>query len=101
MSESKFKFAANINTDDPRGIEPVLADLIGVDGILRTDYGFRVRSTMQGRDAIELNRKLLSSLRRVELGTTLQSEWTHDGTTERFIDYEPNGSGLTAHSTGQ
>jgi hypothetical protein len=35
-----------------------------------------------------LNRTLLSALRKVKKRTTLRAEWTsRDGTTERFVDY--------------
>lgn len=95
MQDSKFALVASIVANNLAGIERVLADLIGVDGILRTEYGFRVRSTMEGMDAGELNRTLLASLRRVDPGTSLRSEWTRNGTTLRFVDYEPESSGLT------
>ena len=91
MSSTTFSFVADIGTRDPERIEPILVDFIGVDGILRTDYGFRVRSTLEGPNARELNRKLLSLLRRVEQTATLEAEWTNNGTTERFVDYEPIG----------
>lgn len=43
---------------------------------------------MEGASAKELNRTLLSALRKVEKRTTLHAEWTSgDGTTERFFDY--------------
>jgi hypothetical protein len=43
---------------------------------------------MEGASARELNRTLLSALRKVERRTTLRAEWTSDdGTSERFFDY--------------
>jgi hypothetical protein len=43
---------------------------------------------MEGASAKELNRTLLSALRKVEKRTTLRAEWTSDdGTSERFFDY--------------
>ena len=49
---------------------------------------FVVRSEMLGESAKDLNRALLSSLRRVERKTRLRSEWTaQDGTVYRFFDY--------------
>ena len=94
MSNATYAFVADIGTQNPERIEPILVNFIGVDGILRTDYGFRVRSTIEGPNARELNRKLLSLLRRVEQNARLEAEWTHNGTTERFVDYEPSGCRL-------
>jgi hypothetical protein len=46
---------------------------------------------MEGASAKELNRTLLSALRKVEKRTTLRAEWTSDdGTSERFVDYVLN-----------
>jgi hypothetical protein len=43
---------------------------------------------MVGASAKELNRSLLSALRRAEKRTRLRSEWTSkDGVTERYFDY--------------
>jgi hypothetical protein len=43
---------------------------------------------MEGASAKELNRTLLSTLRKVNKSTTLRAEWTSDdGTTEKFFDY--------------
>lgn len=91
MAAKKYSLVADISTSDPNGIEPVLAGLAGVNAISKTDSGFRVKATMEGESARELNRSLLSALRRVEKKTTLRAEWTHDRTTERFFDYVPKG----------
>lgn len=43
---------------------------------------------MVGGSAKELNRTLLSELRRAEKKTRLRAEWASDnGTTQRFFDY--------------
>ena len=43
---------------------------------------------MEGDDVKELNRSLLSALRRAEKKTRLRAEWTtEDGTSYRFFDY--------------
>ncbi len=47
-----------------------------------------MRRKMEGESAKDLNRDLLSALRRVEKKTRLRSEWTaQDGTVYRFFDY--------------
>jgi hypothetical protein len=43
---------------------------------------------MEGESAKDLNRRLLSALRRAEKKTRLRAEWTaEDGTVYRFFDY--------------
>jgi hypothetical protein len=48
---------------------------------------FLVEAEMEGATAKELNRTLLSALRKVEKRTTLRAEWTSGDTTERYFDY--------------
>ena len=91
MGNKKYTLVADISTEDPKRIEPVLTELVGVNAILRTDDGFKVKTTMEGESARELNRLLLSALRRVDNGTILHAEWTRDGTIERFFGYEAKG----------
>ncbi len=91
MMNKRFVLVANINTEDPAKIEKALSELVGVNAILRTEDGFKVKMTMEGVSAREMNRSFLSALRNVEKKTTLRSEWTCDKTTERFFDYVPKG----------
>lgn len=42
---------------------------------------------MPGFEPRELNRQLLSALRRVERKTRLRAEWDCDGVSYRFFDY--------------
>lgn len=91
MQGKTFGLKAEIATADPGGIEAALADLVGVDAILKTDRGFKVITTMTGESARDLNRSLLAALRRVSKMTTLRAEWTSDGVTERFFDNVPRG----------
>ncbi len=91
MANKRFVLVANINTDDPTRIEKTLSELVGVNAMLRTENGFRVKTTMEGESAREMNRSLLSALRSVVKKTTLRAEWTYDKTTERFFDYVPKG----------
>lgn len=91
MINEVFKLVADVTTSDPKKLESVLSDLIGVDGILRTEKGFKITKTFEGRSARELNRGLLSNLRRVVKRTTMRSEWVHGKVSERFFDYIPKG----------
>ncbi len=91
MPMESFKLVADISTSDPKKLESVLSDLIGVDGILRVPNGFKIMKTFEGQSARELNRGLLSNLRRVVMETTMRSEWTHGKLSEQFFDYVPKG----------
>ena len=87
MANKRFVLVANINTDDPAKIEKALSEIVGVNAMLRTEDGFRVKTTMVGANAREMNRSFLSALRSVVKNTTLRAEWTCGKTTERFFDY--------------
>jgi hypothetical protein len=47
---------------------------------------------MDGADAKDVNRRLLSALRRVEKKTRLRAEWTAHGYVHRFFDYVPKST---------
>jgi hypothetical protein len=91
MAESDFRLVADVSTDDPAAIEPVLRRLVS-GSITVTTSGFHVEAAMTGSSARDLNRSVLSALRRVERRTRLRAEWTADGVTERFFDYVPKGT---------
>ncbi len=90
--KKSFKLSARINSSNPRAVLPVLENLIGGKGSVRKaeeeSGGFIVNAKMHGRNAKELNRMLLSALRKAEKKTTLRAEWTSpDNITERYFDY--------------
>jgi hypothetical protein len=86
-----FHLVADVKSESPEAIESLLVDL--VDGnVTPTGEGFHVDGWMRGADARELNRFLLSALRRVERRTRLRAEWTSEGETQRFFDYVPKGT---------
>ncbi|MDG6898550.1 MAG: hypothetical protein JRN24_02300 [Nitrososphaerota archaeon] len=76
-----------MSSSSPREIEPVLRGAITKGSVRRDGADFIVEAEMVGPSAKELNRSLLSALRRVEKRTRLRSEWTADGATERYFDY--------------
>lgn len=88
----QFTLRADIKAVSPERFEDMLRDLIGVNGFLRTDYGFRVSTTMVGGSAAELNRSFFAALRRISKRITLRAGWTCDGRTEKFLNYMPTGS---------
>jgi len=90
MGRQSFELYAKVDTDGPDAVRRALRDLLG-DGAFEQGGKtgeFVVRRKMEGESAKDLNRHLLSALRRVEKKTRLRSEWTsRDGTVYRFFDY--------------
>lgn len=86
-----FTLTAHISTENPRAITLALKEFISRGSIKSTDDGFLVGARMQGESARELNRTLLSALRRVERKTRLRAEWKSGNTIECFFDYVPKG----------
>ncbi|HVB12230.1 MAG TPA: hypothetical protein VNE86_03790 [Nitrososphaerales archaeon] len=88
-----FKLAARVNSSNPRAVRLHLENLIKGKGSVREaedeSGGFILAAEMEGSSAKELNRSLLSGLRRVERKTTLRAEWTARdvGVTETYFDY--------------
>lgn len=89
MTLKSFRLRATISSADPHGVHAPLAEFLGRNAkIVRTAEGYAIEAAeIVGVDARELNRRLLSAMRRIAQGTRLRSEWTADGATERFFDY--------------
>ena len=93
MFEKSFALSARISSDNPSAIKPVLDRVIGGAGTIKpTGDGFDIKATLKGESARDLNRMLLSEMRRVEKKTRIRAEWTFENTTERFFDYVPKGT---------
>ena len=93
MVEKRFKLSARISSQNSSAIKPVLERIIGNEGTINsTSDGFEVSAALNGESARDLNRALLSEMRKVEKKTRLRAEWTLDDTTERFFDYVPKGT---------
>jgi len=88
MPEKKFKLVANVCSYNPSAIRPVLERVIGGKGSIKpTSDGFDVTAEFEGESSKDLNRTLLSELRRAEKRTRLRSEWTAEGIIEKYFDY--------------
>jgi hypothetical protein len=95
VTDTAFHLVADVSSDSADAIGTLLKEL--VDGtVTATPDGFHVDGFMRGEDARELNRFLLSALRRVERRTRLRAEWTNNGETQRFFDYVPKGTSSAA-----
>jgi hypothetical protein len=81
-----FRLNGEVSSESLSAIRPLLTQL--VDGqVTPTTDGLHLEGLMEGDDARDVNRRLLSALRRVERRTRLRAEWTADGVTYRFFDY--------------
>jgi hypothetical protein len=77
-----------VSRSDAQTIRHALEQLAAKGSVRKAGEDFMVEAEMEGASAKELNRTLLSALRKVQRKTTLRAEWTSsDNTTERFFDY--------------
>ena len=97
MAGKRFALRARVSTDSPSAIEPVLKRLVTSGSVQPGDSSgeFRIDAEFEGASARELNRWLLSELRRAEKRTRLRAEWSSGDVTERFFDYVPKGQQRT------
>ena len=91
MAKMAYELTASVSTENPRAIRPVLENLIEHGTVTPTPDGFEVKAKMVGESARDLNRTLLSALRKVEKKTRLRAEWAFGKNIERFFDYVPKG----------
>jgi hypothetical protein len=94
MAKRLFSLSARVSTDSPEAVEEALKTLV-TKGSVRRGTGaneFLVEAEMEGETARDLNRSLLSALRRAEKRTRLRAEWTSGNTTQKFFDYVPKGT---------
>lgn len=83
-----FKLSARVNRSQARVIRHALERLAAKGSVRKQGGEFVVEAKLEGASAKELNRMLLSSLRKTEKRTTLRAEWTSGGNlTEKFFDY--------------
>lgn len=89
----RFTLTARVSSDSPSAVRPVLDRVLrGKGTISPIEGGFEIAGEFEGGSARDLNRGLLSELRRAEKKTRLRSEWTSGKTAERFFDYVPKGT---------
>ena len=94
MSKSVFELKAQVSSDNPSSVLEIVRSFIGRKGeaVLSGEL-IEVRAELEGESAKDLNRVLLSEMRRVEKKTRLRAEWTSNNITERFFDYVSKGVG--------
>ena len=93
MRKKTFKLVASVSSDNPAAVRAPLKTFVGAGAKIEvTDDGFKVKATLSGESATDLNRQLPSEMRRAEKRTRLRAEWTSGGVTEKFFDYVPKGT---------
>jgi hypothetical protein len=89
----KFRLAARVSSDNPSAIRSTLEGIVSGKGTVKPiEEGFEVEAVLEGESARELNRVLLSEMRKAEKRTRLRAEWTHGKLVERFFDYVSKGT---------
>ncbi len=89
---TRFSLVGDVSSENLAAVRPVLTEVIEDATVTRTADGWHVVGTLEGADAREVNRRLLSALRRTERRTRLRAEWTGDGLVYRFFDYVPKST---------
>jgi hypothetical protein len=93
VAKKRFKLSARISSDNPSAVKPVLERIIGNKGAIRpVEEGFEVHAELEGESARDLNRALLSEMRRIEKKTRIRAEYISGDTIERFFDYVPKAT---------
>ncbi len=97
MAAKRFRLTATVSTENPAAVRSTLKELIGKRGTVlevaeeEIAHGgkgeFRVQAEMVGETSKELNRSLLSALRKAEKRTRLRAAWSSGGTVEEYFDY--------------
>ncbi|MGO8720284.1 MAG: hypothetical protein ACLQMO_13885 [Acidobacteriaceae bacterium] len=82
-----FTLRAQVRSVNAEAIHEALAGLVPNGHIRNVGNEFIVEAEMEGASAKDLNRTLLSALRRIEKRTTLRAEWTSGNLTQKFFDY--------------
>lgn len=88
MTASRFRLVARVSTDSPGRIRPLLGEVFPGGSFREEGAEFFIETSMEGSSPKDLNRSILSALRRAEKRTRLRAEWTaEDGQIYRFFDY--------------
>jgi len=82
-----FKLKARINRSDAETIQQALDQFAAKGSVRKEGDEFLVEADIEGASAKELNRTLLSALRKVNKRTTLRAERTSGDTTQGYFDY--------------
>ena len=91
MSIRIYKLKAQTSSNNPQSVLQVLKRFLVRKGdVVLNGELIEVNAELEGESAKDLNRILLSEMRKIEKKTRLRAEWTSDNITERFFDYVSN-----------
>ena len=83
-----FKLHARVARADAETIRQALAELTARGSVAAQGDEFAIEAEAEGESAKELNRRLLSALRKIHKRATLRAQWTSSGNvTESYFDY--------------
>ena len=84
----RFRLSARVSSANTVAVKAALADLLPPDSVCEAHGELLIEAELEGPSAKDLNRWLLSALRRVEKKTRLRAQWTApEGTVYSFFDY--------------
>jgi hypothetical protein len=89
---TQFSLSGELSSDNLTAVRPVLHQVLEGATVISSPDGLHVEGFMDGTDAADANRRLLSALRRAERKTRLRAEWTGEGHIHRFFDYVPKSA---------
>jgi hypothetical protein len=93
MAQRKFRLSARISSDNPSAIRSILEGIVSGKGTVKPiEEGFEVEAVLEGESARDLNRRLLSEMRKAEKRTRLRAEWDYGNIVESFFDYVSKGT---------
>ncbi|HEY5473701.1 MAG TPA: hypothetical protein VIK32_10970 [Candidatus Limnocylindrales bacterium] len=82
MAGRRFRLSARVSSANPASVRAVLEELLPEGSLSELEGELLVDAELEGATAKDLNRALLSALRKVEKKTRLRAQWTTaDGTT--------------------
>jgi len=84
----RFRLSARVSSANPATVKVALVDLLPPGSVSEMQGDLLVEAELPGASAKDVNRSLLSALRKVEKKTRLRAQWTTgEGTTQSFFDY--------------
>ncbi len=84
----RFRLSARVSSANGAAVKAVLEGLFPRGAVSEVEGELVVDAELEGESAKDLNRSLLSSMRKTEKKTRLRAQWTApDGTTQSFFDY--------------
>jgi len=84
----RFRLSARVSSANPAAVKAALVVLLPQGSVSDAQDDLLVEAELPGASAKDVNRSLLSALRKVEKKTRLRAQWTTgEGTTQSFFDY--------------